>query len=91
MVSYTESEWIYQHFAAATGDEKEDFENISVNYAAETSLALAGTFLGDIRDRTDIYGTWSEKWKPMILERIPAGQLPPKYGGSKDWKPLPLN
>ena len=62
-----------------------------VNYAAESWLNLSKPFWADFMDKFEIYGTRSEKWKPLLLRKIAADQLPPKYGGSPDWKPLGFN
>ena len=61
------------------------------NYAAETFINMARPFIGDILENMEIFGTRPEKWKPLLLKKIPADQAAPKYGGTnKDWKPLPL-
>ena len=63
---------------------------ILVNYAAETFMNLAKPYFENFMEKLEVYGTRSEKWKPRILRKIPASQLPPVYGGNKDWKPLPF-
>ena len=65
--------------------------NVPVDYAADTFLTTAKAFTGGLLDQVELHGTLSEKWKPMILRKISLSQLSPKYGGSKDRKPLPLN
>ena len=67
------------------------FSDILVNFAAENFIQISRPFMGTLLDKYEIYGTRAGKWKPMLLRRIPASQLPPKYGGNEDWKPLALN
>ena len=79
-------------FSATTGSScyEKWVSNFPVNYAAETFINIAKPFIGYLLERVEIYGTRSEKWKPKLLKTIPANQLPPKYGGSEDWKPVSL-
>ena len=69
----------------------ESFTWFVVNFAAETFINLAKPYFGNLLEKMEIYGTRSEKWKPIILRKIPPNQLPPTYGGAKDWKPLPFH
>ena len=62
-----------------------------MNYAAESFLTMAKPFLGDILSKFEICGTQREKWKPKLFQKISPSQLPAKYGGSEDWKPLKFN
>ena len=61
-----------------------------VDYSAETFISLARPLSENYLEKLDFYGTRNEKWRPKLLQKIPGSQLPPKYGGDKDWKPLPL-
>lgn len=51
---------------------------------------MARHFAGNLLDKIEVYGPQKEKWKPKVLSKIPASQLPRKFGGDKDWKPLPF-
>ena len=64
--------------------------NFLVNFAAETFINLGRPHFSHALVKANIFGTHSEKWKPKIIRKIPATQLPPKYGGTTDWKPLPF-
>ena len=65
--------------------------SVKANFAAESWLNLARPLLGTFLDGFEVCGTQSEKWKPVLLRKIPASQLPAKYGGSKEWKCLPVH
>ena len=60
----------------------------AVNFSAESFLQLSKPLWGELLSKFEIYGTRREKWIPKLLKKIDASQLPPKYGGSEDWKPL---
>ena len=54
-------------------------------------MTAARPFLGNWLEKYEIYGTRMDKWKPIILRKIGADQLAPKYGGTNtDWKPIPF-
>ena len=63
---------------------------ISVNYAAETFINLAKPYFSDVLEKVENLGTRSAIWKPRVLRKIPANQLPEMHGGTEDWKPLPF-
>ena len=63
----------------------------TANYAAETFINIARPFLGSLLEKYEMYGTRSDKWKQALLRKIPYDQLPARYGGSEDWKPVPLS
>ena len=63
---------------------------IPANFGAETFLNIARPFMGNILGKFDIYGTHNKKWKPMLLRKIPARSWPVRYGGVKEWTPIPF-
>ena len=61
---------------------------LPVNYAAESWIGLTRPFWDEFLHKFQVFGTHSEKWKPILLKYVDASQLPPKYGGTNNWKPL---
>ena len=72
------------------------FSNINlfaavVNFSSETFINMARPFMGALLDKFDFYGPQKSHWRARLMRKIPADQLPPKYGGVEGWKPLPLD
>ena len=63
----------------------------AVNFVGETFMSLSRPYMGTLLNNMEIYGPQSNTWKPRLLSKIPANQLPPKYGGHEGWKALPLD
>ncbi|CAG7834233.1 unnamed protein product [Allacma fusca] len=61
---------------------------INVNPVANAAVTSMRPILGRFMERVDVYGTQTAQWIPVVRRRLPADQLPAKYGGSKDHKPL---
>lgn len=50
---------------------------------------MAKPIVSNVFDKLEIHGTDMNKSMPMMLRKIGADQLAPKYGGNNsDWKPV---
>jgi hypothetical protein len=65
-----------------------DKNEFSVNFVAKQLFNLLAPVLGDAIAKSDLFGSNKDRWVPKLLAEIPKSQLPPRYGGNKDWKPL---
>lgn len=59
---------------------------ISANFAAENFLQIVKPMVGNLLEKCEIFGPKKSQWLPKIARKIPVSQLPPWYGGKKDWK-----
>ncbi|CAG7821955.1 unnamed protein product [Allacma fusca] len=61
---------------------------VNANSIFESFWRLGKPLLGRISELIEIHGTNADKWKPVLLHKIPADQLPFRLGGSKDHQML---
>ncbi|CAG7727155.1 unnamed protein product [Allacma fusca] len=81
--------WMAQTFVdAVKGDKTKGGILINVNNFFGNVWKVAGPIIGKYFKTITVFGTNSEAWRPLLLQKIPQDQLPERYGGSKSHKPI---
>ncbi|CAG7817319.1 unnamed protein product [Allacma fusca] len=61
---------------------------LNANYVAKLAVDVARPVVGALLERVEIYGSNKNFYLPKLLKRMSIKNIPPWYGGSKDFKPL---
>ncbi|CAG7786697.1 unnamed protein product, partial [Allacma fusca] len=61
---------------------------VNANAFAQVVLNFLRPILGSALERVEVFGTNKNSWIPRLLKELPKDQLPEKYGGRKDFKPV---
>ena len=60
----------------------------TANFVATNMVNLLRPTFGENFNKFQVFGTNSATWIPLLLKNIPRDQLPERYGGTKDFKPV---